>query len=227
MRGLKDTLKLLPGVLTASSMFCGFAGLWLVVAKKYLLAASLVIVAILFDSLDGKVARFLKASSEFGKEFDSISDVVAFGALPALLLSVMAPSSMSLAAGFVYLLGGAIRLARFNLLPTKKSFSGLPIPAAASNVAIFSLMVANHSLVGKVNAWFVMVLGILMFWLMTSNIEYPAFKGRWNYAIWLLIALVGVLLIFKMYEALFAVSMTYVLSGPALALKRAILKRTN
>jgi CDP-diacylglycerol---serine O-phosphatidyltransferase len=161
---LKRTLFVLPNMITLSSVFCGFYSM--VLSSKatadadFHRAALLLVFAMVFDMLDGRVARMTKTQSAFGLQIDSLADVLSFGAAPALLMYHLSLSRLDwfgldwlgLAACFAYTACGAIRLARFNVLasdptgaPTKPSkyIVGLPIPGAAGIVV--AIVVATHA----------------------------------------------------------------------------------
>ena len=132
---------LLPNLFTTGGLFCGFYAIISTIKEEYLLSAIAVLVAQVFDALDGRVARMTKTSSHFGVEYDSLADLLSFGMAPGWLLYTWALRSLSpfgWLAAFVFVICGALRLARFNVQATgvqKYTFTGLPIPAAASVVA--------------------------------------------------------------------------------------------
>src|SRR5258708_13260360 len=165
---LGKTLFLLPNLITLSSIFCGFDAIRLAArgsADDIYRAAVLLIFAMIFDMLDGRVARMTKTQSAFGVQIDSLADVISFGVAPSLLVyqwtSPYHPHA-ALAASFLFTGCGAVRLARFNVLttnhsgaPTKpgKYIVGLPIPGAAG--ILISLAVATHPIHGRLTlaAW--------------------------------------------------------------------------
>ncbi len=207
-----------PGLLTAGNLFSGFASILATISGKYIIASSLIILAMLFDAFDGKVARLVGASGEFGKEFDSLSDIVSFGVAPALLLiSISQKWALVTAAAFIYLLAGAVRLARFNVMVANskfKGFQGLPIPGAATFVVTFTFFVGKLGVIGKVNPIIMFFITITLAYLMVSNVEYPALKGRWGWKGRIFYSIVALFLIFKVYIGLFIISCSYLLSGP-------------
>jgi CDP-diacylglycerol--serine O-phosphatidyltransferase len=164
------TKKWIPNLLTIINLFAGVVAIMLSFGGKWLLAAGLIMGAALFDSLDGRIARRLNATSEFGKELDSLADLVSFGVAPATIAYLMhftgiGWSGYILAALFPVC--GALRLARFNLANIRGYFLGLPITGAGSLLAIFSVIgqgipVAVHSLVV-----------IVLSGLMVSTIKVP------------------------------------------------------
>jgi len=195
-------IYLLPNLMTAGNLFCGFMavltifkgiqfqeGLHLKQAyDQYQLAILLIFGSCLFDVLDGRLARLGGQDSPFGREFDSIVDVVSFGVAPALLLFKAVLSELPERSGwliaFVYLLCGAMRLARFNCLAAEgtggKNFQGFPIPAAAGVISSITLMLIwMAESPRELWPWSKYGLAVLMIFLslmMVGRIEYPSFK---------------------------------------------------
>src|SRR5216117_1486571 len=134
-------IVLLPSLLTTGNLFCGFFALLLTVEGRYGDAALAIFVAMIVDLLDGRVARLMKATSQFGVEFDSLADVVSFCVAPAFLLYSYALKDLSRPAwfgAFLFVICGALRLARFNVQTgtvDRRFFVGLSTPAAAGVVA--------------------------------------------------------------------------------------------
>jgi len=190
---LGKTLFLLPNLITLSSIFCGFDAIRLAARggdDDIYRAAVMLIFAMIFDMLDGRVARMTKTQSAFGVQIDSLADVVSFGVAPALLVYQWAAPFhpvAALATSFVFVTCGAIRLARFNVLTTTESGApqkpgtyivGLPIPGAAG--VVISLVVADHAVDSRlsVEAWSWPILGVvfLLSMLMVSTIKFRSFK---------------------------------------------------
>src|SRR5262249_59126887 len=136
----RQTIFLLPGLLTTGNLLCGFYAIVLTLGGHHEWAASSLFVAMVMDSLDGKVARLTRTTTQFGVEFASLADVVSFGVAPGLLLYswALAPlGRVGAGAAFLYVICGALRLARFNVLTgvtDRRYFIGLPIPGAAGTV---------------------------------------------------------------------------------------------
>src|SRR5216110_2513007 len=172
---------LLPSLLTTGNLFCGFFALLLTVEYRYAEAALAIFVAMIMDMLDGRVARLVKATSQFGVEFDSLADVVSFCAAPAFLLYAFALVDMPRAAWFgtaLFVICGALRLARFNVQTgtvDKRFFVGLPTPAAAGVVAASILLLGD----GQPPPWAQIALaaaaGVLAL-MMVSTFRYWSFK---------------------------------------------------
>jgi CDP-diacylglycerol---serine O-phosphatidyltransferase len=190
---LQKTLFLLPNLITLSSIFCGFYSMVLSTSAKsdddFYRAALLIVFAMFFDMLDGRVARMTKTQSAFGLQIDSLADVVSFGAAPGLLIYRWVLSQfgvLGLASSFVFVACGAVRLARFNVLsmdvsgaPTKPSkyIVGLPIPGAAG--ILVSLVVASSAVRGILGERFAGgILGVTLglAFLMVSTVGFRSFK---------------------------------------------------
>jgi CDP-diacylglycerol--serine O-phosphatidyltransferase len=222
MRNFKG---IFPGVFTVGNMLCGFISILQSFEGEAIHAAWLIILAGFFDALDGKIARISRSASRFGIELDSFADFVSFGIAPAVIfysfrLYVLGTWGWLL--GFLFIICGAFRLARFNLearLEEKPYFTGLPIPAAAVTLCgytLFSYELWEELLYPEVLITLIIVFSALM----VSGIEYetlPRFslnsKKNLIKLIYILVALIAVLL--KPRLAIFPLGMIYVLSGIA------------
>lgn len=191
---LKKTLFLLPNMITLTSIFCGFDSIRTSATAQsetdFYRAALLIVFAMFFDMLDGRVARATKTQSAFGLQIDSLADVVSFGVAPALLVfqwQLQRLGTMGLVVAFLFVAAGAVRLARFNVLsmgdggkPSKPSkyIVGLPIPGAAG--VLVAIVLANHSAGGLMSApeYAVAMLGVtfLLSIFMVSTIRFRSFK---------------------------------------------------
>ncbi len=184
--------KSLPSVFTVGNLLLGIIAIILVFNEKPEMAAILVIVAMLTDGLDGRVARALNVQSEFGKELDSLSDVISFGVAPAFIMYVAAFQHLEAAGWFataVFPICGALRLARFNVVAaTPGYFVGLPIPAAGG---VLSTLALFHREIPTV---FLIICTLLLSFLMVSTIKYPSFKkvGIPRSAVWITPIIVAV-----------------------------------
>jgi len=198
-----DKLKIyfLPNLMTAGNLFCGFLALTKIVeadpgsedfTKTIHTALFLILLACIFDLLDGRVARMGGHESPFGREFDSLADIVSFGAAPAFLVHRIVLANVFVAQpqigwfiASVYLICGAFRLARFNCLAAMnsgsgKEFLGFPIPAAAGLVASLTLLLLWIEEKGfTVSKWRFLLPIILLFLsaMMVSEVKYPSFKS--------------------------------------------------
>ena len=145
-------IYLLPNLFTTAALFAGFYAIVQAMNARYEQAAIAVFVAMVLDGLDGRVARLTRTQSEFGAQYDSLSDMVSFGAAPALVMYEWALKDMGKLgwiAAFVYCVGAALRLARFNTnidVVDKRFFQGLPSPAAAALVAGFVWIVDDFQI---------------------------------------------------------------------------------
>jgi CDP-diacylglycerol--serine O-phosphatidyltransferase len=216
---------LLPNFLTTACLFCGFYSLISVYNGDYHMAALAIFGAFLFDGLDGRIARATHTTSHFGKEYDSLSDLVAFGVAPATLAlswALMPLGRLGWLGAFLYTACGALRLARFNTQnhrAPRSHFKGLPIPAAAITLA--ALVLFSHEVGWQWGPPPEVVLAMLygLAFLMVSNLRYRSFKeiefGRRS-PFQTLVAgvLVLVVILVRPSVTLFVLSGAYVISGP-------------
>jgi len=222
---LRRGVYLLPNLLTTGGLFAGFYSIVATMNGNYLVAGWFVLVAAVFDGLDGKVARITNTTSKFGVEYDSLADLVAFGVAPALMMYAWALKpfgKLGWLAAFLYVVCGALRLARFNVQITtveSKRFVGLPIPAAAGMSA--SLVIFFHHLggTGTIKKVSVLLLIYVLAALMVSNIRYYAFKDpeliRRQPFGFLVLAIIFIIVIVAQPEImLFSLACLYVASGP-------------
>ena len=241
----------LPNLMTAGNLLCGFGAVIKCIQARllsdggtfaalhvghqprdyYIQAVWLILVAVLFDSLDGRLARMGGRTSLFGAEFDSLADVVSFGIAPALMVFflILAPQEgyqwfreLGWFVAFIYLLCGAVRLARFNVITnpllqraeheSNKDFLGLPVPAAAGAVAslvLFLLHMADNERSLQQTTFALPILLLLISFLMVSTIRYPSFKKidwQTKTRLWtfILVLIVGAL-VWKLREISFLV----------------------
>ena len=220
----KKGIHILPSLFTTGNVFCGFYSFIAALNDKYFLAAWAIVFAIIFDVLDGRIARMTKTTSAFGMQYDSLADVISFGMAPAFLCYawVLKPfGRVGWMAAFLYLLCAALRLARFNTTePDTQSqyFIGLATPAAAAVIA--SIIIAFEDLFGsRVHPGFMVAVVYILAFLMVSNIKYPAFKKfefrkRVSFTRFLLVVLVLYILATIPKIALFIISFGYTMFGP-------------
>ena len=201
----KLKIYFLPNLLTAGNLFCGFVALTKIVdavpgADNYFaqikLALAFILLACIFDLFDGRVARMGGVESPFGREFDSLADLISFGAAPAFLVQRVVLRDafsdypqlhqVSWFIASIYLLCGAFRLARFNCLAAmpgggaNKDFLGFPIPSAAGLVASLTLLIIHFNEKEKsLGNWNYFIAGVLIFLsaMMVSTVRYPSFKS--------------------------------------------------
>ena len=174
-------LYVLPNIFTASSIFAGIVSIIHSINGDFVMASWLIMLALLFDGLDGRVARLTNTCSRFGVEFDSLADLVAFGVAPSLLLYMYAGHNfdrIGIVIAALFVIFGAIRLARFNVMTAQIEptvFIGVPIPTAAVVIAIFVLLFDKYSSLLPYT-YLLLALSVLVSLLMVSNIRYPSFK---------------------------------------------------
>ena len=171
-------MNFMPNVLTLSNLLLGSLSLMWTISGNYRAAAVFILAAMVLDGLDGRVARRLGTCSELGKELDSLADLVSFGVAPALLMFVMLPNRPDEMAGYSLLLGiaslafilcGAYRLARFNVLNIHEYYVGIPITIAGSILALLALVIP------QVSAWFFIIVMFLFAFLMVSRFKVPKY----------------------------------------------------
>ena len=221
---LRITRSVIPNLFTATNMFCGFLSIITASNGNYNYAAWLIIVAAIFDALDGLVARLTNSSSELGVELDSLSDIVSFGAAPSFLIYstyLNQFDNVGIILSSLLLIAGGFRLARFNvqLVGFEKSFFlGLPIPTAALTITSFVLAFYNDGF-AKPYSDLVIPLVVILSYLMISNIRYesvPKFsiQGIKDKPFHFIFLIVAVILVSLMYtEGLFYSIILMILIG--------------
>lgn len=223
---LRKGVYILPNLFTTGSLFAGFYGIIATMNGNYYVAAWFILVSSIFDALDGKVARLTGTTSRFGVEYDSLADLVAFGVAPGLLMYSWALKpfgKLGWLAAFLYVVCGALRLARFNVQVStveSKRFLGLPIPAAASMVASCVLLFYHFGGSGTIRKVSVLLLIYLLALLMVSNVRYYSFKDpelvkRQPFGFLVLLIFLIIVVVAEPQIMLFALFSCYVLSGPA------------
>ena len=181
---IRKSTYILPSAFTSGNLFCGFFAVISSIRGDLMLACWLIVMAGLLDFIDGKVAMFSGTSSRFGVELDSLADVVSFGVAPGVIMYqffLKGHGDWSWLVAFLFVLCGALRLARFNVEtkgPEKSVFKGLPIPVAAAGLISFvpfsrSLFFLNHLSLFPYNRFLVFMV-LLLAALMVSTVEYPA-----------------------------------------------------
>lgn len=222
-------IYLLPNLFTTGALFSGFYAITSAMGGRYETAVVAIFVAMILDGLDGRVARLTNTQSEFGAQYDSLSDMVSFGAAPALVMYLWAFSSLGkvgLFAAFVHMAGGALRLARFNTqLATadKNYFQGLPSPAAAAILAGFIWICLEYDYDIELFKYFALVLTVSTGLLMVSNFRYSSFKsidlkGRVPFIVAIAAMLAISFVMAQPQVMLFALFLGYAISGPAITL---------
>ncbi len=222
-------IYLLPNLFTTAALFAGFYAIVAAMNGQFEKAAIAVFVAMVLDGLDGRVARLTNTQSEFGAEYDSLSDMVSFGLAPSLVMyqwSLSAMGKLGWLAAFVYAAGAALRLARFNTqvgIADKRFFQGLASPAAAAVVAGAVWVGVSYGVDGKSLVLLNFLLTVAAGVLMVSNVRYYSFKdldlrGKVPFVAVLIVVLVFVFVSIDPPQVLFAAFLVYALSGPVMTL---------
>jgi CDP-diacylglycerol---serine O-phosphatidyltransferase len=217
-------IYLLPNLFTTGALFAGFYAIVQGMDARFDLAAIAIYVAMLLDGLDGRVARMTHTQSAFGAEYDSLSDMVSFGAAPALVVYEWVLRDMGKLgwiAAFVYVAGAALRLARFNTLlevADKRWFTGLPSPSAAALVAGFVFIVDDYMIDPLGLRWVAWGVTVFAGLTMVSNLKFYSFKAinlRRSVPFLAIFAIVLViaLLSYQPATVLFAGFVAYAISG--------------
>ena len=229
-------IYLLPNLFTTAALFAGFYAVLAAMNNQFEKAAIAIFLAMILDGLDGRVARITQTQTAFGAEYDSLSDMVAFGLAPSLVIYEWGLSTLGRLgwlAAFIYTASGALRLARFNTqvgIADKKYFQGLPSPSAAAIVAGSVWIGVDYGLASADLAWPAMILTAGAGLLMVSNVWYHSFKqidfkGKVPFVVIVIVMLGFAVIVSEPPLVLFALFFIYTLSGPFLSMKRLIDKR--
>ncbi|RPI77713.1 MAG: CDP-diacylglycerol--serine O-phosphatidyltransferase [Desulfobacteraceae bacterium] len=224
-------IYLLPNLFTATSLFSGFFAIISSIQNQYEIAAIAILVAALFDAMDGRIARLTHTTTHFGMEFDSLADLVAFGVAPGVLAFQWGLTSfgqLGWLAAFMYVICGALRLARFNVQKQYSDpsyFRGLPIPGAAFLIATAILFMDSVAVFNEDRALVFIIMIYGLSFLMVSTIPYPSFKkvdlkkqNRFNLLVGVI--LVSLVIAYRPKITLFFLMILYICIGPAIALYR-------
>jgi CDP-diacylglycerol--serine O-phosphatidyltransferase len=182
VRKRRKGIYILPNLFTLAALFGGFYAVVMAMNGRFDMAAAGVFVAMVLDSLDGRVARMTNTQSAFGEQMDSLSDMVSFGAAPALIAYEWALKGLGRwgwVAAFVYCACAALRLARFNVntgVVDKRYFQGLPSPAAAALVTGFIWLMNDLGIKGYDVAWLMFALALYAGLTMVTNVPFYSFK---------------------------------------------------
>lgn len=223
-------IYLLPNLLTTAGLFSGFYAIVASMNNQFEMAAVAIFIAMVFDGLDGRVARMTNTESDFGAEYDSMADIVSFGLAPALVAYNWALGDLGKLgwlATFIFVAGGALRLARFNTMvgiADKRYFQGLAIPSAAAIIAGMVWVGAKYEVDPDYVSWLVALFTVACGLLMVSNFRYHSFKdvdwrGKVNFLVILLVVLVFVVVATEPALVLFVLFTAYAVSGPVLTIK--------
>jgi len=231
-------IYILPNLFTTAALFSGFFAIVMAMQGRFELAAMAIFVAMVLDGLDGRVARLTRTQSAFGAEYDSLSDMVSFGAAPSLVMYEWALKDLGRLgwiAAFIYCAGAALRLARFNTtleVMDKRYFQGLPSPAAAALVAGFIWVAIDNGVGGGDYPILAALTTIFAGVTMVSNVRYWSFKDinlrkSVPFMAVAAIALVFALMALKPEVTLFGFFVVYAISGYAMAGWRTLRRRSR
>jgi len=220
-------IYLLPNLFTTAALFAGFYAATAALNQHFELAAIAVFVAMILDGMDGRVARLTNTQSAFGAEYDSMADMISFGAAPALVIYIWSLTNLGKlgwVAAFVHCAGAALRLARFNTqigTADKRFFQGLPSPSAAAILAGFVWLCVDNGITGSSVEYLALGFSVATGLLMVSNFRYYSFKdvdlrGRMPFLKAIIIMLAFAVGFANPPLTLFLFFTGYAVSGPAL-----------
>ncbi len=228
---IRKGVYILPNLFTSMNLFCGFYAVVAAINGRFTAAAHSIILAAVFDLLDGKIARATHTTSRFGMEYDSLADLISFGLAPGLMIFLWALQPMGRIgwlAAFLFLACGALRLARFNTQAgtiSSDHFVGLPIPSAAAMCAVTVLICDRFALdAASIPPVLILVELYVLAFLMVSTIRFNSFKKAelfkaMNFNVLVLAILVLMFIAYQPAIALFLIFSIYVISGPVLTLR--------
>jgi CDP-diacylglycerol--serine O-phosphatidyltransferase len=226
---MRRGIYVLPNLFTTANLFCGFYAIIASMKGMYEIAAVSLLIAAVFDGLDGRIARMTHTTSKFGAEYDSLCDLVTFGVAPAVLLyswSLSNYGKWGWLAAFLFVVCGALRLARFNVqigVIDSRVFNGLPIPGGSAAVATGVLLYYYLGFEGRFPDWSILIGTVALSLFMVSSIKYYSFKdlnffSRKPFMSFVLIIVILVIVVAEPQIMLFTFACGYSLSGPAWAL---------
>jgi len=240
---LKHGVYLLPNLFTTVNLFLGFYAIVITLtnygnpqAKLFTMAAFSIVLAIVFDTLDGRIARLTKTTSQFGLQYDSLADLTSFGMAPALLLFVWGLKNFGKVgwlAVFLYFACVALRLARFNVQSSsveKNSFQGLPCPAAAGFVASLVLIKPLLLMETKYEMLYILLIPYLLAFLLVSNVPYRNFKSvdfkrKFSFSVLLPIVALIIVIAYRPIHTIIVVFVVYCASGIVEEIVKWVLKK--
>ncbi|MFH1350925.1 MAG: CDP-diacylglycerol--serine O-phosphatidyltransferase [Pseudomonadota bacterium] len=222
---------ILPNLFTSACLFGGFYAIIAAIQGRYEAAAVAIILSGVCDGLDGRVARFTHTTTQFGVEYDSLADLVAFGVAPGILAFEWALEPfgrLGWLAAFLYVICGALRLARFNVQKASMEpnyFKGLPIPAAASFIASLVLFTSALGGMPENKPLVIIIMVFTLSFLMVSTINYFSFKkfdirDQKPFNVLVSIILIFIVIAYKPKIMLFLIILVYALSGPIITVYR-------
>ncbi len=222
-------IYLLPNMLTTAALFFGFYAMIMAMNGRFSAAACMTFIAMLLDGLDGRLARMTNTQSDFGRQYDSLSDLISFGLAPAIIMYqwiLQYMGKLGWIVAFVYTTTVALRLARFNVQAVsldKAFFQGLPSPAAAALISGFIWLGQSRSAGFPFNGPVAILIALSSALLMVSNIRYHSFKqfdlkGRVPLLGIVTVTCVISVIAFDPPLVLFCIALCYAVSGPLLTL---------
>lgn len=236
--GERRGIYILPNLFTSASLFGGFYAIIATIQGRFEAAAIAIIISAVFDGLDGRIARYTRTTSHFGSEYDSLADLAAFGLAPAILAFRWALEPfgrLGWLAAFVYVICGALRLARFNVQKGTADpghFRGLPIPAAACMIASLVLFADVLGGIPQKSGMAILVMIYILSFLMVSTVRFSSFKkldigNRKPFHVLVTVILIFIVIAYKPKIMLFFIMLFYVMSGPLTLLYRLQGRRSN
>jgi CDP-diacylglycerol--serine O-phosphatidyltransferase len=233
---MRKGIYVLPNLFTTASLFSGFYSIIASTKGMYEIAAWTILLAIVFDGLDGRIARVTRTTSKFGAEYDSLADLVAFGVAPAILSyhwALISFGKWGWLAAFLFVTCGALRLARFNVqtgIIDSRVFNGLAIPAGASVIATAVLLYFKLGGEGQFHHLSILIGTIVIALFMVSSIKYYSFKdlnffAKKPFMSFVLIVLILVIVIAEPQIMIFTFCFGYALSGPVWLMYKLIRKK--
>ena len=225
----RSGIYLLPNLFTTAALFAGFYAIVAANIGRFEAAAVSIFIAMILDGMDGRIARMTNTQSAFGAEYDSLSDMAAFGVAPALVVyqwALLDFGRLGWLAAFLFTAAAALRLARFNTqvnTADKRYFQGIPSPAAAGLIAGLVWLGTEYVLTGTVLDFTALGLTVVAAVLMVSNIRYHSFKeldlrGRIRFVSMIAIVVALALVSLEPPLVLFTLFASYAASGPVLTL---------
>lgn len=222
---IKKGIYILPNLFTSASLFCGFYSIIASFKEHFVPASIAILFSVIFDGLDGRIARLTNTTSKFGAEYDSLADVIAFGIAPALLAytwSLSIYGKLGWIVAFLFVLCGALRLARYNIqigIIESSVFNGLPIPAAASVVATMVIFFDYIGAEGMFYNEFILGFVIILSLLMVSSVKFYSFKDmklltRKPFTIFFWSTVLLIIILHWPEVMLFVLMLGYAISGP-------------
>ncbi len=224
-RQLQRGIYVLPNLLTTANLFCGFYAIVAAIQGQFLKGAIAIMLAAIFDGLDGKIARVTQTVSRFGLEYDSLSDAISFGVAPGILVYLWALQPfgrLGWLAALVFVACGTLRLARFNVqvhVMSSDYFNGLPIPAAAFMIAATVLLHNRLGGTGTTKHVTILIMIYVLSCLMVSTIKYYSLKHlelfrKMKFNMLVVVVMFFIVIAAEPGIACFLIMLSYVLSGP-------------